>query len=182
MYRFFSLLLIVSIGIGCASQGTDTGDETTSDVVVGEKRDGVHLGYGNIPQVVNDRELLRRLSDALRATKLDEELAQGGPYTLFAPVNEAFDAMVPISGDKDNPADNASTNELKELLLNHVVEGKYSAADLIGKNELPTLGGTPIKLGEVSDNVTVDGANVILSDQEADNGYVHLIDSVLVPS
>ena len=180
MYRFFYLLLFVSIGFGCAQKGAETSDDTPADVVTGQERSEVHLGYGTVSQVVSDRETLQRLSDALRATKLDEELAEGGPYTLFAPTDDAFASMATPEGN--NETDSAVIDKLRNTLLHHVVEGKYSAADLVEMNELPTLGESPLKVGKVSDNITVDQADVILSDQEADNGYVHLIDSVLVPS
>ena len=62
------------------------------------------------------------------------------------------------------------------------MEGKYTAADLVGMDELPTMGGVPLKISTANDRVMVNGADVILSNQEADNGYVHLIDSVLMGS
>ena len=179
MCRLFSLLLVISIGFGCAPKGTETGDNAASDIVVGQQRDEVVLGHGTVLQVVEDRESLQMLRSALRATKLDEELT-GGPYTLFAPTDDAFESMSPIG--ISNVPDSIDTEELRNILLHHVVEGKYSAADLVGMDELPTLGGSSIKLGEANANVVVDGADVILSNQEADNGYVHLIDSVLAPS
>ena len=180
MYQFFCLLLLISVVSSCAPQGTETGDDVASDIVVGQQRDEVHLGRGTVLQIVGDRETLQNLNDALRATKLDEQLTSGGPYTLFAPTDDAFESLDPIG--IDNVEDSTTTNELRETLLHHVVEGKYSAADLVGMDELPTLGGTPLKIGKDDANVTVDGADVILSDQEADNGYVHVIDSVLAPS
>ncbi len=182
MHRFFNLFLATSvlIGFGCAPQGTETGDQTAADVVVGQKRDDVHLGHGTVLQIIEDRENTQMLNDALRATKLDEALATGGPYTLFAPTDDAFEPLDPVG--INNVPDSIDREELKQILLHHVVEGKYSAADLVGMEELPTLGGTPLKIVNKNNNLTVDQADLILSDQEADNGYVHMIDSVLVPS
>ena len=182
MYRFFDLFLATCmfIGFGCAPKGTETGDETTSNVVVGQKRNEIHLGHGTVLQIVEERENTQMLRDALRATKLDEALATGGPYTLFAPTDDAFESLDPVG--INNIPDSLDTEALKEILLHHVVEGSYSAADLVGMEELPTLGGTPLKIVTANNNITVDRADLILSDQEADNGYVHMIDSVLVPS
>ena len=182
MRDFFNLFLVLClyVGFGCAPKGTETGDETTSDVVVGQKREEIHLGLGNVYQVVEGRENTQMLEDALRATKLDAELAEGGPYTLFAPTDDAFESLKPMG--INNLPDGVDTSELKKILLHHVVEGSYTAADLVGIDELPTLGGEPLKVVKVNQNVTIDQADLILSDQEADNGYVHLIDSVLVPS
>lgn len=182
MYHFFNLLLATCllVGFGCAPKGTETGDETATNVVVGQQRDEVHLGRGTVLQIVEDRENTQMLRDALRATKLDEELATGGPYTLFAPTDDAFESLDPLG--INNVPDSLDTEELKRILLHHVVKGRYSAADLVGMEELPTLGGNPLKIVSTNNNLTVDQADLILSDQEADNGYVHMIDSVLVPS
>ena len=179
MYRFVLLCFLGATGFGCAPQGTETGDDTASDIVVGQERDEVHLGRGTLPQIVGDRENTQMLNDALRATHLDEELTQGGPYTLFAPTDDAFESL---ALGINNVSDSTQAEELRQILLHHVVEGKYSATELAQMKELTTLGGNSLQVGTSSDNVTVDGADVVLSDQEADNGYVHLIDSVLVPS
>lgn len=182
MNCFFTYCLATSIliGFGCAPKGTETGDETAADVVVGQNRDEVRLGHGTVLQIVADRENTQMLNDALRATKLDEALASGGPYTLFAPTDDAFESLDPVG--INNVPDSLDVEALKEILLHHVVEGKYSAADLVGLEELPTLGGAPLKIIDKNNNLTIEEADLILSDQEADNGYVHMIDSVLVPS
>lgn len=179
LFNFFFTASLIFI-ISCAPQGTETGDQTTSDVLMGEKREEIHLGYGNVYQVLEERENLGLLKDALRATKLDNELAEGGPYTVFAPTNDAFERLAPLG--INNLPDNISNNELKQVLLQHVVEGEYTAADLVDMNELPTLGGVPLKISTANNLVVVNGADVILTDQKADNGYVHLIDSVLIGS
>ncbi len=70
--------------------------------------------------------------------------------------------------------------DLRSMLLDHVVEGSYTATQIAEMEGLPTLGGTPLKIGASNGSVTVGAADIILSDREADNGYVHLIDSVLV--
>ena len=177
MRNFFSAVLVAVAGIGCAPQGTETGDQTAADVVMGQESEEIHLGYGNVYQVLEERENLGMLNDALRATKLSDELAEGGPYTVFAPTNDAFERLAPLA--INNLPDDTNNSELKQVLLQHVVEGKYTAADLVEMDELPTLGGVPLKISTANDRVMVNGADVILSDQEADNGYVHLIDSVL---
>ena len=180
MYRSILTFILIAIGFGCAPKGTETGDDTASDVVVGQQRSGVRLGHGTVTQVIGDRENAQIINDALRATQLDELLEKGGPYTLFAPTDDAFESLEPLG--RNNVSDSTNTEELKAMLLHHVVEGKYSATDLVGIGELTALDGQPLSVGTASDNVTVGQADIVLSDQEADNGYVHLIDSVLVPS
>ena len=180
MRNFFSTILVIALSTACAPQGTETGDQTAADVVIGQKREEIHLGHGNVYQVLEERENLGLLNDALRATQLSDALAEGGPYTVFAPTNDAFEKLAPLG--INNLPDGTSNEELKQILLQHVVEGKYTAADLVGMDELPTMGGVPLKISTANDRVMVNGADVILSNQEADNGYVHLIDSVLVGS
>ena len=180
MRNFFSTILVITLGAACAPQGTDTGDDAAADVVMGQKREEIHLGHGNVYQVLEERENLGLLNDALRATQLSDALAEGGPYTVFAPTNDAFEKLAPLG--INNLPDGTSNEELKQILLQHVVEGRYTAADLVGMDELPTMGGVPLKISTANDRVMVNGADVILSNQEADNGYVHLIDSVLVGS
>lgn len=178
MRNFFSITLVIALGASCAPKGTDTGDEAAADVVMGQQSEEIHLGHGNVDQVLQERENLGTLNDALRATQLDAELAEGGPYTVFAPISDAFTALN-APGTNELPEEMRGDN-LKQVLLHHVVKGNYTAADLVGMDELPTLAGTPLKITTANDKVMVNGADIILADQQADNGYVHLIDSVLL--
>ena len=180
MRQFFSLLLVggFCIGLGCAPQGTETGDETASDIVTGQKQDEVHLGNPTVSQIIEESESTQMLRSALRLTGLDTELNEGGPYTLFAPTDDAFESLDSLG--INNLPEAMDSAELRQVLLRHVVEGSYTAADIAGMEELPTLSGEPLRIGRSNDNVTVSQADVILADREADNGYVHLIDSVLV--
>ncbi len=180
MRNFFSMILVVILGVACAPKGTETGDEAAADVVMGQENEEIHLGYGNLYQIVQERENLGTLSDALRSAQLDAELAGGGPYTVFAPTSDAF-AALNARGTNELPEE-LQGDGLKQALLHHVAKGKYTAADLVGMDELPTLAGAPLKITTANDKVMVNGADIILADQEADNGYVHLIDSVLVGS
>lgn len=182
MRQFFRLSIIASLclGLGCAPKGTETGDEIASDIVTGQKRDEVHLGHPTVYQIVEESEQTQMLRDALRATELATDLAEGGPYTLFAPTDDAFESLARL-GISNVPAE-MDQEELKQILLHHVVEGSYTATDIVQMEELPTLGGVPLQVVKSNDNVTVGGADLILADREADNGYVHLIDSVLIPS
>ena len=180
MRNFFSIALVVAWGVSCAPKGTDTGDEAAADVVMGQQREEIHLGHGNVGQVLQERENLGTLNDALRATQLDAELAEGGPYTVFAPTNDAFQVL--NSPGKNNLPEEMKGDGLRQVLLHHVVKGRYTAADLVGMDELPTLAGPPLKISTANDKVMINGADIILADQEADNGYVHLIDSVLIGS
>ena len=168
----------------CADKKTDAEDKTDlepeSDVVVGQERSGVTLGEGSITQVVDDSETLQMLHDALRETGLGETLSSGGPYTLFAPSDQAFESLDPLA-EKNVPA-GMDVAELKAILLHHVIEGSYSDAELANMQEITTLNGDKLTIENINNSLTINGASIVFGNREADNGYVHIIDSVLVPS
>ena len=168
----------------CADKKTNAEDKTDlepeSDVVVGQERSGVTLGEGSITQVVDDSETLQMLHDALRETGLGETLSSGGPYTLFAPSDQAFEQLDPLA-EKNVPA-GMGVAELKAILLHHVIEGSYSDAELANMQEITTLNGDKLTIENINNSLTINGASIVFGNREADNGYVHIIDSVLVPS
>merc|ERR1712151_1311769 len=115
---------------------------------------------------------------AVQAAGLGEALSSAGPFTVFAPTNEAFAALPDgvlerLLGD---------TDALSEILRYHVVEGKVLAGDIPDFLSSGTLlDGQQIELVSDSSGVTVNGANVIAADVEASNGVIHVIDEVLIP-
>jgi transforming growth factor-beta-induced protein len=119
---------------------------------------------------------LSTLVTALTEAGLLGALEADGPFTVFAPVNSAFDALG--SGTVDNLLDPANSDALTDLLTYHVVPGEFEAADLSEGLQLTTLAGGVITIGTTG-GVTADGANVITADVPASNGVVHLIDGVL---
>lgn len=182
-YLLYLLPFTIVILGSCADQkGQSDENETVeieSDVVTGQERDELRVGYGSVTETVNDNETLHFLKDALHVTNLDSVLSVGGPYTLFAPSDDAFEALDPL-GKNNLPAD-LDEEELKEILLHHVVKGDYRASALTDGQTLTTLAGDKIHITMQDDELTVDSASVVFSDREADNGYVHIIDQVLMP-
>jgi len=113
---------------------------------------------------------------AVKAAELAETLTGEGPYTVFAPTDEAFakipqDKLDALLADKD---------ALTVVLTYHVVPGKLMAADVVELNSATTVQGSTISI-DTSDGVKVNGANVIATDIEASNGVIHVIDTVLMP-
>lgn len=178
---FFSILILA----GCADRKEHIEEkedpEFDGNVVGEEERHEVRMseGGGSIYEVVNDLKSLKLLEDALRSTGLDTTLAQGGPYTFFAPSDKALEAMNKL---RENTLPDSIDNEaLKRILLHHVAEGSYTAADLVNMSGVATLDGDSLKIGKIDNEVTIERASIIFADRPADNGYVHIIDSVLVP-
>jgi len=117
------------------------------------------------------------LVTAVQAAGLVETLKGEGPFTVFAPTDEAFAAI----SEADLEALLADKEKLTEVLTYHVVAGKVMAADVVGLDSATTVQGSDIEI-EVSDSgVKVDGANVVKTDIEASNGVIHVIDSVILP-
>jgi uncharacterized surface protein with fasciclin (FAS1) repeats len=116
------------------------------------------------------------LVTALTAADLVSALQDPGPYTVFAPTNDAFSAL-PLGVLQYLLSD---TNALSEVLVYHVVSGKAMSSDLNNNQALTTLLGetVTVKLGA---DVMINDAKVIMPDVEASNGVIHVIDKVLVP-
>ena len=114
---------------------------------------------------------------AVDAADLVETLQGEGPFTVFAPTNEAFAALPDGLLDALLLEENKAV--LQEILTYHVVSGKVLSTDLTS-GEVATVQGEEVTI-VVDDGVTVEGANVIDADVEAGNGVVHVIDAVIVP-
>jgi uncharacterized surface protein with fasciclin (FAS1) repeats len=116
------------------------------------------------------------LITALVAAGLNGTLAGTGPFTVFAPNDDAFNALP----DWIIPSLLNNVNVLTDVLTYHVVSGLYTAADLSGISTLPTLQGTNLEINNTN-GVHVDAASVIAADIMCTNGIIHVIDGVLLP-
>ena len=114
---------------------------------------------------------------AVKAAGLVATLKGPGPFTVFAPTDEAF-AKLP-AGTVD--ALLKDPDKLKKILLYHVVSGKVMAADVVKMKRAKTVEGAFLKIHVMGGNVMVDNANVVKTDIVCDNGVIHVIDTVLMP-
>lgn len=116
---------------------------------------------------------------AVKAAGLVETLKGDGPFTVFAPTNEAF-GKVPAEALKDllKPE---NKDKLTAILTYHVVPGKVTAADVVKLSEAKTVNGQKISIKVVDGKVMIDGATVVKADVDCKNGVVHVIDSVIMP-
>ena len=114
---------------------------------------------------------------AIKAAKLVDTLKGAGPFTVFAPTDEAFAKLPDGTVDallKDIP-------KLKKILTYHVVSGKVMAADVVKLKAAKTVEGSDVKI-DASSGVKVNDATVSTPDVDADNGVIHIIDTVLIPA
>ena len=116
---------------------------------------------------------------ALKAADLVEVLSGEGPFTVFAPTNEAF-AQLP-AGTLDMLLLPENKDKLTAILTYHVAAGKVMAADVVKVSEVESLQGDTIAVKVTEDGVMVDGAEVIATDAEASNGVIHVINAVIMP-
>ncbi len=125
--------------------------------------------------------MFNTLVEAVKAAGLVDTLKGPGPFTVFAPTDEAF-AKIP-KADLDMLLKN--TAKLKEVLTFHVVEGKLMAADLAQHEYLQAVSGGELRIDakrwHLHRNMKVNGANIVKPDIAVDNGVCHAIDKVLMP-
>lgn len=119
----------------------------------------------------------KTLVAAVKAAGLVETLKGEGPYTVFAPTDEAFkkvpkETLEALLKDK---------KKLTAVLTYHVVPGKVTAADVVKLTSAKTVQGKELKIAVKDGKVTVNGANVVKTNILCKNGVVHVIDTVLLP-
>lgn len=117
------------------------------------------------------------LVKAVQAAGLYDTLKGAGPFTVFAPTDEAFAKLPPGALDKLI----ADKEALRKVLTFHVVSGKVMAAD-VRSGPVKTVQGSSARLMAKDGKVTINKANVVKADIAADNGVIHVIDTVIMPA
>lgn len=135
----------------------------------------------NIVEIASSDPQFSTLVTALQAAGLVETLQGDGPFTVFAPTNEAF-AKLP-AGTLENLLKPENKQMLVDLLTYHVAPGKLIAKDLVKQNgkEITMIDGKPTKIQTKTDKLYINDSQIIKSDIMAKNGVIHVIDTVLVP-
>ncbi len=124
-----------------------------------------------------DAGSFKTLAAALQAAGLVETLQGKGPFTVFAPTDEAF-AKLPAGTVEGLLKDKA---KLTAILTYHVVAGNVMAADVVKLHDAKTVQGQSVTIVTKDGKVTVDNAKVVKTDIECTNGVIHVIDSVILP-
>lgn len=129
----------------------------------------------DIVDIAVGADAFKTLVAAVQAAGLVEALKSPGPFTVFAPVDAAFEALPPgtVQTLVQNPP------QLGRILKFHVVAGKYTKADLAQHDTLTSLEGSTIPI-DLTDGFEVKNATVVQPDIEADNGVIHVIDRVIL--
>ena len=134
----------------------------------------------NIVTVAAGAGQFNTLVAAVKAADLVDTLQSPGPFTVFAPTDEAF-AKLPV-GTVDSLLLPENKEQLTEILKYHVVAGEVLAADVVKLTSADTVEGQAVMITASDSGVRVNDANVIKTDVMASNGVIHVIDTVLIPS
>ncbi|MEO7266162.1 MAG: fasciclin domain-containing protein [Ferruginibacter sp.] len=172
------------------SETTDTmnnamsADKMQGDAMASSEA-GVMVGGANMVPSKNIVENAAGSADhttlvaAVKAAGLAETLSGTGPFTVFAPTNEAFNRLP--AGTVDKLLKPEMKGDLTSILTYHVVPGSLRAADLKDGQKLKTVQGKELTVSIKDGKVMIDGANVTIADVISSNGVTHVIDAVLMP-
>lgn len=182
------LLSLGAIAFLSACGEPDTVVETTDEAVTSEESVSADPNYsdetapeasaGTIVDVAASDESFSILVQAVKAAGLAETLSAEGPYTVFAPTNEAFEALPPGTLDQLLQPENQQT--LAQILSYHVVPQDVPSS-AISTGEVNTVAGSPLEVTVDGASVMVNNASVIQADIEASNGVIHAVDQVILP-
>jgi uncharacterized surface protein with fasciclin (FAS1) repeats len=191
MRRTLSVVAAITLSLGLAACGSDdstdeaTPAETSSSAPATTEATEEAAAADIVDTAVAAGDFTT-LAAALEAAGLVETLKGDGPFTVFAPTDDAFAALP--EGTVDTLLEDPQ-GDLTDILTYHVVSGKVMAADVAGLDgqEVETLQGATFTVNVDGDNVTLTDAagntvNVTQTDVEASNGVIHVIDAVLMPT
>ncbi|WP_375511144.1 fasciclin domain-containing protein [uncultured Nostoc sp.] len=131
----------------------------------------------NIVDTAANNGSFTTLVAAIQAAGLVDTLKGPGPFTVFAPTDEAFNKLP--AGTVDSLLQDIP--KLTKILTYHVVSGKVLAADVVKLKTATTVEGSDVKI-DASNGVKINDATVATADVDADNGVIHVIDTVLIPA
>ena len=134
----------------------------------------------NIVEVAVDAGQFTTLAAALEAADLIDTLQGDGPFTVFAPTDDAFAALP--AGTVESLLKPENRDQLVAVLTYHVVPGKVTAADVVTLDEAKTVNGASINISTENGSVFVNDATVVAADVDASNGVIHVIDTVILPN
>jgi uncharacterized surface protein with fasciclin (FAS1) repeats len=160
---------LVLTGCGTSSDSAEESPSPTAEAT---------QGADTIVGVASDNPDFSTLVAAVQAADLVDTLNGEGPFTVFAPTNEAFEALP--AGVLDALLLEENKDVLEDILTYHVVDGEVLSTDITA-GPVATLQGAEVEITTDDGGVQVDGATVVQADVQASNGVIHVIDAVLIP-
>jgi len=171
-------MLLVLTALAVVVAACSTAASPTPNPATPEPTPAASAALGDIVATADGAGTFTTLLAAAEAAGLVETLQGEGPYTVFAPTDDAFAALP--EGTLDSLL--ADPEALKQILLYHVVSGSVMAADVVNLTSADTVEGSPIAIAVKDGTVYLnDAAKVTATDIAASNGVIHVIDQVLLP-
>ena len=167
MNRYVVLSLVLALGTVPAFAGGSCSRSSATQAA----------NSGDIVATASSVGSFNTLVAAVQAAGLVETLQSDGPFTVFAPTDEAF-AKLPEGTIEALIAD---PDQLRAILLYHVVPGKVLAADVVNLDSATTAQGSDVEFVLADGGVRINNANVTATDIETSNGVIHVIDTVIIP-
>lgn len=162
MKQFLTLALVALLAVWSAPTAQAQAD-TDKDIV----------------EIASEAGTFNTLVAAVQAAELVSVLKGDGPFTVFAPTDEAFAALP--EGTVANLLKPENKDQLIAVLTYHVVPGRVTSADVVKLTEATTVQGSTIDIKVKEGKVMIDGAQVVTADIDASNGIIHVIDAVILP-
>lgn len=171
------LAVVIAFGLmACAEPAENEGE-------AGAAEDTAQMAEADTAQsivdIVTSDSRFSTLATALDSAGLVGTLQSGGPYTVFAPTNEAFDALP--EGTLPELLNPENEERLQTILTYHVTDQALPASELQGMSSVTTLEGSDVPVSTSDNSVMVGEATVVSADVQASNGVIHVIDAVLMP-
>jgi uncharacterized surface protein with fasciclin (FAS1) repeats len=181
-------VMLFPLFAACGQQTAQTPPATTQPVpeattpavpgVQGSPVPGTQANAQNVTDVIENNPSLSTLSSVIDEAELNDTLEQGGPYTIFAPSDQAFAALPAATRERLLRDENRQV--LRQILTYHVVPGNLSA-DQLRSGQVQTQAGNPVNVQVDGQQVRVNEARVIQPNLQAANGVVHVVDRIILP-
>lgn len=172
---------VVTLSLGaaaCSSDGIDdAGKKDSTETTTTTTSPATDTSTQTIVEVASANSDFATLVSAVEVAGLVDTLSGTGPFTVFAPTNEAF-SEIPAA---DLDAILADKAKLTAILTYHVVPGKVLAADLKPQQKVATVQGGEVDIEVSGGKATINGCNIVKTDIAASNGVIHVIDCVITP-
>ncbi len=170
--------LPVVAGVDTTAETMTDSNEAIAESVTETPESNMAMSPQTISEIAASSDSFKTLTKALEAAGLTDTLSGEGPFTVFAPTDEAFAALP--EGTLEQLLQPENRDMLVQVLTYHVVEGSVMSGDL-STTEVPSLEGRSINVTVDEGSVMVNSANVVQADIEASNGVIHVIDKVILP-
>lgn len=184
--RLFAIGIAVvsAFTLAACSSSDDSSSESEAPAATAAPTTTAAPAGETIVDIAAGNEDFSTLVSAVQAADLAETLSGTGPFTVFAPTNEAFEKLP--AGTVDSLLEPAAKQQLADILTYHVVAGEVMAAD-VKPGKVETVNGAEFTVAVADGKVTItdaagNTANVVQTDITGDNGVIHVIDAVLMPT